>query len=134
MANSDITFNDIHCSAFGLEVTDTERPLLAEAKHTFQSVPHKSGEILIFDNSKKDIDVKVKFLLNPVAGKTFFDICRDIRAWFSTQSRKNLIFDDDPTYAYNAVVVSSVPIERIAEYGEFTIIFKSEPDMIEVIA
>lgn len=133
MVNSDITFNDIHCSAFGLEVTDTERPLLAEAKHTFQSVPHKSGDILIFDNSKKDIDVKVKFLLNPVAGKTFFDICRDIRTWLATQSRKKLIFDDDPGWYYKAVVVSSTTIERIAEYGEFTINFKCEPDMIEVV-
>lgn len=133
MANSDITFNDIHCSALGLEVTDSERPLLAEAKHIFQSVPHKSGDILIFDNSKKDIDIKVEFLLNPVAGKTFFDITRDIRAWLATQSRQKLIFDDDPGWYYKAVVVSSATIERIAEYGEFTIIFKCEPDMFEVV-
>lgn len=124
-----LTFNDKHCSDVGLDVSDVRRPLLAEPDITFVEVPGRNGAIVITNTDKptfKDINVEVDFLLEP-NGQTFFDHCRTIAQWLSTLDKKPLIFDDDPSYTYKAIVTSQVSIERIAGYGEFTIVFRCDP-------
>ena len=127
-----VTFNGVHCSTYGLEVYDTKRPLLAEFKDTYIDVPHRNGAILVFDTSKKDVIVEVEFLLTPVAGKSYYDACRDIALWLTTAQRERLIFDDDPGYAYKAKVIGNIDRERIATFGQFTVQFRCEPDMVKV--
>lgn len=127
-----LTFNNKHCSVFGLEVYDTKRPLLAEFKDTYIDVPHRSGAILVFDTSKKDIIVEVEFVLTPVAGKTYFDACRDIANWLTTTRKEHLIFDDDSGYAYKAKAIGNIDRERIAGFGQFTMQFRCEPDMVSL--
>ena len=124
-----LTFNGKHCSSVGLDVSDTRRPLFAEPDVTFVEVPGKNGAIVISNTDKptfKDIDVEVDFLLEP-NGQSFHNHCRQIVKWLATIEKKPLIFDDDRGYTYNGIVTSQVNIERISQYGEFTVVFRCDP-------
>lgn len=129
MLTADVTFNGKHCSELNLEVTNTKRPLFAETKDQFVDIPFLDGSFLLPDKSKRDINVEVSFLLNPVQGKSFYDRCRDIAAWLSTDNWSRLIFDDDPNYYYQAKVVSEIGVEQIVQFGEFTVVFRCKPIM-----
>lgn len=127
-----LTFNNEHCSVYGLEVFHTKRPLLGEFKDTYVDVPFRNGSVLVYDTTKKDIFVDVEFLLTPVGGKSYYDACRDIATWLTTERRERLIFDDDPGYAYKAKVIGNIDRERIAKFGQFTVQFRCEPEMVKV--
>ncbi|MBD7946402.1 phage tail family protein [Psychrobacillus sp. Sa2BUA9] len=124
-----LTFNGKHCNTVGLDVSDTRRPLMAEPDITFVEVPGRNGAIVITNTDKptfKDINVEVDFLLEP-NGQSFHNHCRQIAKWLSTLEKKPLVFDDDPSYTYKAIVTSQIDIERISGYGEFTVIFRCDP-------
>lgn len=127
-----LIFNGDHCSQYGLEIAQTKRPLLGEFKDTYIDVPFREGAVLVYDNTKRDITVEVEFILEPIAGKTYFDACRDIANWLTTERRAILVFDDDPQFAYRAKAIGNVDRERIAQYGQFTVQFRCEPDMIPI--
>lgn len=129
-----LTFNGKRCSAIGLDVLDTRRPLLAEPDVTFVEVPGKNGAIVITSTDKptfKDITVEVDFLLEP-NGQSFHSHCRSIAEWLATIEKKPLVFDDDPGYTYRAIVTSQINIERISQYGEFTVTFRCDPYEVSV--
>lgn len=129
-----LTFNDIHCSDVGLDVSDTRRPLFAEPDITFVEVPGRNGALVISNTDKptfKDINVEVDFLLEP-NGQSFHSHCRSIVNWLATIEKKPLIFDDDLNYTYKAIVTSQVDIERISQYGEFTVVFRCDPYEVSV--
>lgn len=127
-----ITFNGIHCSALHLEMLSTKRPLLPENKDEYIEIPQKSGSFLVADKSAKDINVEVEFFLDTPPGMSFFNACRQVGVWLTTDERKPLIFDDDSGYYYNAKCVGNIDIERIAEYGTFTVVFRCEPYAKEI--
>lgn len=124
-----VKFNGVHCSAIGLDVLDSRRPLLAEPDITFIEIPGKNGAIPISNTEEptfKDIDVEIDFLLEP-NGQNFYDHCRSIGQWLSSVDKKPLIFDDDPTYTYKAIVTNQVDIDRISSFGQFTVVFRCDP-------
>lgn len=125
--NDGVTFNGVHCSAVGLEVMDSRRPLFAESKDEYIDVPHKNGSVHIPDNSKRDIEIEIDFFLDKVQGKTFHEACRAVGDWLNTIQRQDLIFDDDPSFVYHGKPVGRVDKERIAEYGTFTVVFRCLP-------
>lgn len=129
-----LSFNGKHCSSVGLDVLDSRRPLMAEPDITFVEVPGRNGAIVITNTDKptfKDINVEVDFLLEP-NGQSFHTHCREIANWLSTLEKKPLIFDDDLSYTYKAIVTSQIDIERIAGYGEFTVTFRCDPYEVSV--
>lgn len=130
MIDDGLTFNNQHCSALGLELLDSSRPLLAETKDTFVEIPHKSGSILISDNSLRDIEVIATFYLEAFQNENFHDACRRIADWLHVDTWKPLIFDDDPHYFYKAKPIGLIDREQIAtNNGEFTVTFRCHPIM-----
>lgn len=128
--NDGLTFNNKHCSILGLELLESSRPLLAETKDTFVDIPHKSGSILISDKSLRDIEVTATFYLEAFMGENFHDACRRISEWLHVDDWKQLIFDDDPNYYYQAKPIGSIEREQIARNnGQFTVTFRCHPQM-----
>jgi predicted phage tail component-like protein len=75
-----------------------------------------------------DIEVEVDFLLKTPANSTIYVEARKIAAWLTTQqTRRPLIFDDDPTFTYWAKVSNSIDLEKVVEWGTFTVVFRCEP-------
>lgn len=128
----DITFKGIHCSEFGLEVMDTERPLFGEFSDSFIKLPEVSGSVVVTDNSESDIEVRIQFLLTPLLGQTYYDACRALRGYFKSSQKERLIFDEDPNWAYMAKFISSEDFERIVDDGLFWATFRCSPDMVAV--
>ncbi|ARK23569.1 hypothetical protein SporoP37_01905 [Sporosarcina sp. P37] len=123
-----VSFNGSHCKTVGLDVLDIRRPIMAETKDTYIDIPHKSGSVLIPDGTATDILIEVDFELDAPRGVSFFNACRAVGAWLTTNSRAPLIFDDDPDYTYSAKVDGGVDsMERIARYGTFTVTFRALP-------
>lgn len=117
-----VTFNNVHCSEVGIELSDSSRPLLAESKSDFIEIPHKQGDVVVHDDTKKDITVTCMFIILDT-GIPFHDHIRQIRDWLTTRRKVKLIFDDDPNYYYKAIAKTAVTYEQIAKYGEFTVNF-----------
>ena len=124
-----LTFKGIHCSAIGVDVADKRIPLLAEPDVSFVEVPGRNGAIVISNSDEptfKDMTIEVDFHILP-NGQSFNDHCRSIASWLASIEKKPLIFDDDLSYTYNAIVESQVNKEQIARYGEFTVVFRCDP-------
>lgn len=122
-----LTFNDVHCKTLNLVLLKSSRPLLPENKDTYVEIPHKDSSILVADNSVRDINVEVEFLLKTPASSTVYKQARNIAQWLATTERKRLIFDDDPEYYYNAKVTGNIDLEKVIEWGTFTVNFRCEP-------
>lgn len=126
-----LTFNKKHCKDLGLVIADngTRRPLMAESKDTYVDVPHRSGAILVFDESKKDIDIEVDFVLHSIAeGESIYEKCREIAKWLTTKGKVGLVFDDDPTHTYKGKAITGVTFEDIErKAGAFTVVFRCDP-------
>lgn len=127
---SEITFKGIHCKTVGLEVMDTERPLFGSFSDDFIKLPELTGEIVISDNSESDIDIKIQFLLTPSTNETYYDALRKVRAYFKSEGKEKLIFDNDPNYAYMAKFVSSDSVEQIVNEGLFWATFRCSAEMV----
>lgn len=126
----DIKLKGIHCSTVGLEVYDTERPLFGAFSDEFIKLPEVSGDIVISDNTESDIDVRIQFLLTPPAGKTYFDALRSVRDYFKSDYKEQLVFDNDPGYAYMAKFTSMDNIEQIIDEGLFWATFRCSAEMV----
>jgi len=125
-----VKFNGVHCKTHKLTMTSSTRHLLPENKDTYVEIPHKSGSFLIPDKSLKDIFIDVNFTLKKDTLPELFAAARLVAAWLTTNDRRPLIFDDDPTYIYNAKVVSGITLEQLTDFEEiadFTVSFRCDP-------
>lgn len=127
-----ITFNGQHNSMInGLMYVSSNRFIMPENRDIYIDVPHRSGSILIPDASKKDIEIPVSFTLQSVDMQDLFIKFMQISNWLNTKERAPLIFDDVPTYFWNAKAYTNITFEQIAEFeeiAEFTVTFRCEPD------
>lgn len=128
-----IRFNGIHNTSFpGLCFITSRRPLLPETKDTYIDVPGRSGSILIPDKSFRDVYVEVDFTLNASSVNQLITTAQEIADWLITENRAPLVFDDYPTFYYNAKAESGVTLEQLLDFeeiAEFTVIFRCEPIM-----
>lgn len=122
-----IRFNNRHSKEFHLAILSSKRPLLPETKDEYIDIPEGNGSILIPDSSAKDVTVSVEFLLATPTGGNVYVIAREIGTWLWTNTRTNLVFDDDPTYIYQAKVTGEIILEKIIEFGQFTVEFRCKP-------
>lgn len=124
-----LTFKGVQCSTVGVEVADKRIPLLAEPDVTFIEVPGRNGAIPVPNSATptfKDMNIEVDFHILP-NGQSFHSQCRSIANWLASIEKMPLIFDDDLSYTYNAIVTSQVDKEQIARFGEFTVVFRCDP-------
>lgn len=122
-----VTFNNKHSRQFHLAILSTKRPLLPETKDEYLDIPGGSGSILISDSSPKDVIVSIEFLLTTPEGANIYQLARNIGQWLWTTNRTSLIFDDDIAYVYQAKVTGEIILEKIIEFGRFTVNFRCKP-------
>lgn len=128
MAVPGLRFNGIHSSTLPIVMLASRRPLFAQPKDSYVDIPFRSGSVLVFDPSFNDIEVEVDFLIKTPPNSTVYKEARKIAFWLTThQSRRPLIFDDDPSFTYQAKVSNSIDLERVVEWGTFTIVFRCLP-------
>lgn len=128
MAIPGITFNGVHSNTLPLVMLDSRRPLFAQPKDTYVDVPYRSSSIIVPDSSMYDIEVEVDFLLKTPSNSTVYVEARKVAQWLTThQTRKPLIFDDDPDFTYQAKVSSGIPLEKVVKWGTFTVVFRCAP-------
>lgn len=126
-----ITFNGVHNSKIdGLNYISSSRFIMPENRDTYKDIPYCDSSILIPDKSKKDIEIPVDFTLKADNVEDLFTRFLQIIEWLDTIDRAPLIFDDVPSYYYNAKAYTNVTFEQIADFEEiadFTIVFRCEP-------
>lgn len=131
MAINALTFNGVRSDTLPIVLLESRRPLFAQPKDTYVDIPFRSGSVLVFDSSYNDIEVEVDFLLKTPVNSNVYVEARKVAAWLTThQTRKPLIFDDDPTFTYQAKVSSSINLEKVVEWGTFTVVFRCAPHTI----
>ena len=109
---------------------DTERPLFGAFSDEFHKLPKLTGEIVISDSTEADIDIRIQFLLTPAKEETYYDALRKVRAYFKSEGKEKLIFDNDPNYAYMAKFTGTDTIEQIVDEGQFWATFKCSAEMV----
>ena len=129
--NKTFTFNGAHASTKYIKAIRTQRPLVAERKHTFVDIPFLDGSFLLSDKARNDIVITVECLLNIPTDTSIFDVGRTLTTWFNLDNWSTLIFDDDPNYKYDAIVTNTITVEDIKK-PEIVIEFRCKPVMVMV--
>lgn len=124
----DVTFNNRHCSQLRLKVLDYRIPLLAENRDTYIDVPFRNSSILVPDNSKRDLNIEVDFLLKPHDNTNIYDDVRAVALWLSTSDWAPMVFDDDPNHTYTAKVTGGVNLDRTGKARHFTVTFRCKAE------
>jgi predicted phage tail component-like protein len=99
-----------------------KRPPWAPVQRNILKVPGLSGGYL----QNTEIDVRVLEIPILIKGDNLTHLQRvkeDLAAWLVTDEPRELIFDDDPTRTYYAVVDDTVDFEEIVKFGKGTIKF-----------
>jgi predicted phage tail component-like protein len=99
-----------------------KRPPWAPVQRNILKVPGLPGGYL----QNTETDVRVLEVPVFIRGDNLTHLQRvkeDLAAWLVTDEPKELIFDDDPTRIYYAVVDDTVDFEEIVKFGEGTIKF-----------
>ena len=130
MAKS-FTFNSISSKDKYIRAIKTERMLIPKQKHEFIDIPQREkGSIMIPDATYSDYVIPVECLLSIPAGKTIFEVGRELAEWFKVSNWGTLTFDDDPTHIVRAVMISSVSVEDIKQ-REITLQFRVRAQAVE---
>lgn len=111
---------------------DTERPLFGEFGDDYIKLPKVSGNFVIGDNSESDIELRIQFLITPQEGQSYYDALRAIRPYLKSNNKEQLIFDNDPSYAYMAKLTNTDIVEQIVSAGLFWATFRCSPDMVAI--
>ncbi|UQD53300.1 phage tail family protein [Bacillus methanolicus] len=99
-----------------------KRPPWAPVQRNILRIPGLSGGYL--QNTDTDIRVlEVPVLIQGDDQTHLQRVKEDLAAWLVTDEAKELIFDDDPTRTYYAVVDDTVDFDEIVQYGQGTIRF-----------
>lgn len=134
MANLGFTFNGLHSYRnFGIITKSSNRPLLPEIKEAVEDIPGRDGE---YDYSAVNADKRQVFkdrlitlectFKEPLKNELFMRV-RQIAAWL-VGGEAALIFDDDNTVYYLAMVKGGIDFERMLKTcGKFNIVFKCKP-------
>lgn len=122
-----ITFNGRHSRDFHLAILSSKRPILPETKDEYIDIPAGNGSILIADSSAQDVVVSIDFLIKPPDQANMYQLARNIGQWLWTTNRMPLVFDDDPSYSYQAKVTGEITLEKIIDFGKFTVDFRCKP-------
>jgi predicted phage tail component-like protein len=99
-----------------------KRPPWAPVQRNILKVPGLPGGYL----QNTETDVRVLEIPILIKGDNLTHLQRvkeDLAAWLVTNEPKELIFDDDPTRTYYAVVDDTVDFEEIVKFGKGTIKF-----------
>ena len=118
---------------FQIIAKSVDRPILPALRKREMAIPGKHGTYSfgsdIYDN--RIISVLIQYI-----GATFNDLrlrARDIAAWLSQTSYKELIFSDEPDKYYLAKIYDPVALESLYRVGKATVQFECQPFALYVV-
>lgn len=120
------TFNDIHCSEFGIVMRSTNRQMLPPFNDAYVQIPGRQGGLL-FPGGLGDRRIELDCAFKE---KNLPDIrakARKVAAFLYTEKRSVLRFDDEPDKYYMAKIDREVNFTNLAVVGEFTLNFRCGP-------
>ncbi len=118
-------FNGEHSDSYNL-VVKTKRQILSGLGDNYIEIPGRDGSYLVPGRSKdKIIAVKCQLEFDNLASLRL--LTRDIAAWLHTDSRAELVFDDEPDIIYQAKLGGAIDFETAKAFGEFSAVFRAEP-------
>ncbi len=122
------TFRNIHSSVYNIGVKSDDRSLLPELRKNEFFIPGRHGTVDFGLNTyeKRIISVEIGLLKN-ADWATLRASARDVADWLSGKGR--LVFDDEPTRAYNASVYDPIGITQIQALpsGIISVSFECQP-------
>lgn len=125
------TFNNIHSSDVFIKAIKTNPVIIAEKKHSFVEIPRKSGSVIVRDPTPKDVEEVVQCWYARPTNMSARAYGRELDQWLTTEKWDRLIFDDDPEYYRESVLISSVVLDDIRlPSGIFTLTFRCKPSYI----
>ena len=110
-----------------------DRTMLPAMRKREMAIPGKHG---IYDFGLNTYDKRIIPVLIQYVGATFNDLrlrARDIAAWLSQTSYKELIFSDEPDKYYLAKIYDPVGLETFFRLGKATIQFECQPHALYVV-
>ena len=121
-------YNSLHSyNGFNIIAKSVNRPLLPALNKREIAIPGKQGT---YDFSENTYANRIISVLIQYVGSSFNDLrlrARDIAAWLSQTSYKELIFDDEPDKYYLAKIYGDVGLENFFRLGKATINFECQP-------
>ena len=120
------TFNNHHCTDFGIIMKSKNRQLLPEPNDTYIQPPGRQGSVL-YAHGLQDRIIEIDCAYIETSLPDIRSKARKIAAWLYTRDRVILSFDDEPDIYYRCKLASKVDFEHIAKIAKFTLIFRCEP-------
>lgn len=120
------TFNGVHLSTLGAYLKSKNRQISPARKVFYIEIPSRDGSLL-FDNGASDRFIALSHFIPKNAMADLRVAMRAISDWFTTEERKQLIFDDEPDKYYMAKVDGAIDLEQIVSSGQFDVTFRCEP-------
>ena len=118
---------------FKIIAKSVDRPILPTLRKREMTIPGKQGT---YDFGGNTYDNRIIPVLMQYVGATFNDLrlrARDIAAWLSQTSYKELIFSDEPDKYYLAKIYDPVGLETFFRLGKATIQFECQPFALYVV-
>jgi len=118
---------------FQIIAKSVDRPILPTLRKRELTIPGRHGVYDFGDNTydNRIIPVSIKYV-----GTTFNDLrlrARDIAAWLSQTSYKELIFSDEPDKYYLAKIYDPVGLETFFRLGKAIVKFECQPHALYVV-
>ena len=118
---------------FQIIAKSIDRPILPALRKREMTIPGKHGTYSFGGNTfaNRIISVAIQYV-----GTSFNDLrlrARDIAAWLSQTSYKELIFSDEPDKYYLAKIYDPVGLENFFRLGKATIKFECQPFALYVV-
>lgn len=129
-----VLYNSLDSYAdFRIIVKSVDRPILPALVRREISVPGKHGTYDFGENSYENriIIVEIKYI-----GTSFNELrlrARNIAAWLSQTTYKELIFSDEPDKFYLAKIYDPVSLENFFRLGKATVQFECRPFAMSVV-
>ena len=121
---SGFRYNGVHSSTMGVySVTDVRRDILPPINSRLLTVPGRGGAYYQgHDLGVREIEVDI--VLRGTSQENLRSIVRALAAWLRPDSEpKDLIFDDEPSLTWKAVLSNETDLQEIAHNGFGTLTF-----------
>jgi predicted phage tail component-like protein len=120
------SFNGVHCSDYGLQVTYIKRPGHPTVRDQYTEIPGMDGSLFSAGPlSDQNVEIGCQIIATDI-----FDLRHKIRlmtGWLYTVEQQQLVCDDEPGIAYRGKVASQFIPDEVLRVGKFAIVFRCEP-------
>ena len=121
-------YNGTHSyDVYGIYIKSSNRPILPALRKREMMISGKHGT---YDFGGNTYDNRIVSVDIAYIGDTLNEFrlhARDIAAWLSQTSYKELIFDDEPDKYYLAKIYNDIGLETLYTLGEATVQFECQP-------